>query len=155
MQTMENNTNANTQQPKVLQILETPEDLNLILLSIDDTRIFDRMIEKIKASLNGNKLTNANIGTLVILTMKTIETYREFSGSKKKAIVLYIIQKVAHDQYNDYVKTANLSEEESKELQDIIAFTELFLPVMIDTMISIDRKEITIKLKKSFTSCLK
>jgi len=148
---MQNNT---TYQLKSIQSLETPEDLNLLLLSIDDTRIFDRMIEKIKASLNGNKLTNANIGSLVILTMKTIETYREFSGSKKKAIVLYIIQKVAYDQYNEYVKTANLSEEESKELQDIISFTELFLPVMIDTMISIDKKEIVIKLKKSFTSCL-
>jgi len=148
---MQNNT---TYQLKSIQSLETPEDLNLLLLSIDDTRIFDRMIEKIKASLNGNKLTNANIGSLVILSMKTIETYKEFSGSKKKAIVLYIIQKVACDQYNEYIKTANLSEEESKELQDIISFVELFLPVMIDTMISIDKKEIIIKIKKSFTSCL-
>jgi hypothetical protein len=148
---MQNNT---TYQLKSIQSLETPEDLNLLLLSIDDTRIFDRMIEKIKASLNGNKLTNANIGSLVILSMKTIETYKEFSGSKKKAIVLYMIQKVAYDQYNEYIKTANLSEEESKELQDIISFVELFLPVMIDTMISIDKKEIIIKIKKSFTSCL-
>jgi hypothetical protein len=134
--------------------LEIPEDLNLLLLSIDDTRIFDRMLEKIRSSLNGTKLTNANIASLLILTMKSVETYKELSGSKKKSIVLYIIQKVAHDQYNEYVKSSNLSEEETKDLQDTIYFTEIFLPVIIDTIISVDRKEIMIKLKKSFSSCL-
>jgi 23S rRNA U2552 (ribose-2'-O)-methylase RlmE/FtsJ len=135
--------------------LVIPQELNMILLEIDDTKIFDKLYDIIKKYLEGETLSNANMLSLVVVSMKYIETYKELSGSKKKAIVLYVIQKIAHDQYNEYIKNEDLSHEEVNDLQTIISFAEVFLPSMIDTIISLDNKELMIKFKKNIQSCFK
>ena len=135
--------------------LVIPEELNMILLEIDDTKVFDKLYDIIKKCLEGQHLSNANMLSLVLMSMKYIENYKQISGPKKKAVVLYVIQKIAHDQYNEYIKKENLSVEEISQLQTILSFVELFLPPMIDTIVSLDNKEIMIKLKKNIQTCFK
>lgn len=145
----------NSESRKEIKPLVIPEELNMILLEIDDTKVFDKLYDIIKKCLEGQHLSNANMLSIVVLSMKYIEDYKELNGSKKKAIILYVIQKIAHDQYNEYIKKENLSVEEISQLQTILSFVELFLPPMIDTIVSLDNKEIMIKLKKNIQTCFK
>lgn len=69
--------------------------------------------------------------------MKKINT-----GDQKKKLVIHVVKKFIKD------KTDNEEEEV------LLTFVDIFLPTLIDTLVSIDKKEIVIKLKKTFSSCL-
>ena len=97
--------------------------------------------------LDGNKLSTYNIIDLSINLMKFIETFPELSGIEKKNIVLYVLNKFSNDYLNDGHNKTN-----------IINFIEYILPSLIDSIISIDNKEIIINANKGFKklfSCCK
>lgn len=103
--------------------------------------------DQIGIFLDGNKLSTYNIIDLSINLMKFIETFPELSGIEKKNIVLHVLNKFSNDYLNDGHNKTN-----------IINFIEYILPSLIDSIISIDNKEIIINTNKGFKklfSCCK
>jgi hypothetical protein len=82
-----------------------------------------------------DKLTASNIIIITINLMKIIEKYKKISGNDKKTIVLDILKKVVNETIDD------------KQEKDILLFViNNTLPFVIDTIISIDKREIKIKM---------
>ena len=76
--------------------------------------------------------------------MKVVEKYPKLSGLQKKQVVLEAINMLIDDS-NDNV-------EETSHLKLLVQMT---LPTVIDLMVSIDHKQVRIKLKKCYNYLLK
>lgn len=103
----------------------------------------ERLYDELKKIVGEGKLTSSNIVTILISLMQIVENY-DVKGTEKKAIILDVLDHLIDD---------TMDAEEAKNLKSLIQF---ILPSVIDTFISLDKKEIVIKLKKSlskFFSC--
>jgi len=93
-------------------------------------------------SLVSNDINTSNIIQLTINLMRIIEKYPNLTGTQKKETIIYVLKKVIKD---------NLDNDETK--QNLLFFIDTFLPYVIDTIISVDKKEVVIKIKKGFKKC--
>lgn len=75
--------------------------------------------------------------------MKIVDTFKNISGVDKKKLVILILNKVI-----DLNIVSNIEEKEM-----LHSFINNILPNVIDMMISIDKKEISIKLKEIKKCC--
>ena len=75
-----------------------------------------------------------NITEHVIRLMKIIETIDKIKGVDKKKLVIFIIKKIVDKNIDD-----------NYEREILFYFIDNMLPNVIDTIISIDKKEIVIK----------
>lgn len=76
-----------------------------------------------------------NVIGLVTDIMKVVDKYDGIKGSEKKEVVLLLIDKIIEDLPNGTAK-------------DVLNTTKPMLPSVIDTIISVDRRKITIKARK-------
>lgn len=113
-----------------------PEDINLIL---PGKKYVDGLYNTL--SKGDSPVTKENITTIVINLMQLVEKYPDLTGEQKKKLVIHVVKKFIKD------KTDNEEEEV------LLTFVDIFLPTLIDTLVSVDKKEIVIKLKKTFSSC--
>ena len=113
-----------------------PEDINLLIVG---SKYVDSLYDSL--SKISTTLTKENITIIVINLMQLAEKYPELTGVQKKQLVIHVVKKFIKD------KTDNEQEEV------LLTFVDIFLPTIIDTLVSVDKKEIVIKLKKTFSSC--
>jgi hypothetical protein len=104
----------------------------------------ETLYEETKKLLLGGKLTPVNITTILVSLMQFVEKYPKLGGSQKKQVVLEAINMLINDS-NDNV-------EESTHLKLLAQTT---LPTVIDLVVSIDRRQVGIKLKKLYKYLLK
>jgi hypothetical protein len=110
-----------------------------IELSLHESDLIDRLYESI--SLMGDKITTLNVVLISTNLMQIVEKYPKITGSQKKALVIHVLKKFAVDHLDGDDETA------------LLIFINTFLPSVIDAMISIDKKELAIKIKKGFKIC--
>ena len=96
--------------------------------------------DEVKNLLAGSKLTASNAVTIVVSLMQLIEKYHNLGGSQKKQVIL--------DALNMLIDDNNDNVEDSAQLKILVQVT---LPTVIDTIVSVDRKELKIKIKKTYT----
>jgi len=89
--------------------------------------IVSEISSKISEFLGDNSITIVNILSVCIFAMKTIEYYKNLSGSQKKDIVIESLRSVISRKNGD------------SSIVDI-------LPSFIDTSISIDKRELQINI---------
>ena len=97
------------------------------------------LYEEVKNLLADSKLSPSNVVTIVVSLMQLIEKYSELSGLQKKQVVLEALNMLIDDS-NDNV-------EDAAQLKLLVQVT---LPTVIDTIVSVDRKQLQIKLKKVY-----
>ena len=105
----------------------------------------------IKQQLDGivgmDKLSLENVVSTVIQLMKYINKYESISGKDKKNAILSILAKYVSDRIDE--------EFEADTTITLRNFIETILPTLIDTFISLDKKELTIQDgKKLLLSCI-
>ena len=86
-------------------------------------------------SISSKKINSENIISQSIYLMKIVDTFKNISGVDKKKLVILILNKVI-----DLNIVSNIEEKEM-----LHSFINNILPNVIDMMISIDKKEISIK----------
>lgn len=89
-------------------------------------------------------LTVGNISSVMLSLMVIIDQYPNLTGPQKKQIVLDTLKKYILDNF----------QQESDECNELLNTLEGVLPNTIDLMVRIDRREVAIRLKKNFTTCL-
>jgi len=112
-----------------------------ILIDIIDFVNDDKMtadeqnaIRELYNSIYSKKIDSTNIVSYVVLLMKIINSHKNIANVDKKKFVIFVLQKfVEHNITNP------------DEAQILNNFINNILPNVIDTMISLDNKEIIIK----------
>jgi hypothetical protein len=118
------------------------EETVILKVNNEISPIIIKLYKKIENIINKeDKLTTINIIQVTTYLMQIIETYPKLKGSERKEIILKVLIKYAK---------MNLSEEDYEEIKPFIDIT---IPIIIDTIISVDSKEIVIQTKKCLTSC--
>lgn len=132
---IEENKMDNTRHEKVLKSTD--------VIVTDST---EKLYEELKQILAGTKLNASNLTVILVNLMQIIETYPKLTGPQKKEVILGGINILIDDQ-NDNVEDAEI-------LKLLVKMT---LPNLIDTLVSIDKKQVNIKLKRLtsyiFASC--
>lgn len=112
-----------------------------ILIDIIDFINDDKMtpdeqnaIRELYNSIYSKNVDSTNIVSYVVLLMKIINSHKTISNIDKKKFVIFVLQK--------FVELNISNEAEAQILND---FINNILPNVIDTMISLDNKEIIIK----------
>ena len=113
-----------------------PEEINLILPS---KKYVDSLYNTLTNS--NSVLTKENITTIVVNLMQLVEKYPDLTGVQKKQLVIDVVNKFIKDNT------------EGDEEEILLTFANIFLPTLIDTFVSVDKKKIVIKMKKTFSSC--
>lgn len=98
----------------------------------------ERLYEEIKNILGRGKITSANMVAVLLSLMQIVENYSDVKGVQKKAIILDALTHIIDDQIDDTQEAMNLK-----------LLVQMTLPSVIDTFVSLDKKEISIKLKKT------
>lgn len=92
--------------------------------------------ETLDSILTTKKISTNNIVRIAVHLMKIVESFNELSGLEKKQMVLRVIV--------NYIEK-NVKGDEGEFL---ILFAESTLPSVIDIIISVDRKDVAIHIKK-------
>ena len=106
--------------------------------------ITDDLINKLYESLcmiiANKKVTTINIVMIATNLMQIVEKYPKIAGTQKKSLVIQVLKKFVIDQSDGDTENA------------LLLFIDTFLPSVIDTIISVDVKEIVINIKKGVKS---
>lgn len=92
------------------------------------------------------KLTTSSIITIVISLMQIVENYDNISGPDRKKIVIVVLDKFIDDNIDNEV--------ERRDLKMLMSMT---VPTLIDSIVSIDKKEVSIRARKcleKFCTCM-
>ena len=114
------------------------EQINLSFVNT----LIDNIYKDLSQIVGDKKLTTTNIVNITISLMQIVEKYPTLHGKEKKELVIYVLKKSVKDHIFD------TDSEES-----LLLFIETFLPSIIDSVISIDKKELTINITKKLKSC--
>ena len=102
-----------------------------------DSQISSEQLEAIRDLYNAiysKSIDSSNIISYTVLLMKIIDVYKNIDNVDKKKLVVFVLTK--------YVELNVTNTDESQILN---AFIENILPNVIDTLISLDNKQIIIK----------
>jgi hypothetical protein len=105
-----------------------------------------KLYAELKNIIGKGQITPSNIITMVLNLMQVVEQYENLKGKQKKAAIIDVLNQVIDEQVH--------TEQYALELKSLV---HLILPTVIDAMISIDKKEVEIKVKngcKKLISCL-
>lgn len=109
------------------------------------TNAAERLYEELKKIIGNGTINRSNAVVILLSLMQVVEKYEDINGEQKKAIIIDALNHLIDDQINNY--------QEAMEMKLLVKIT---LPSVIDTFVSIDKKEIQIKIKKNcfkFLSC--
>lgn len=98
---------------------------------------YNQLYEQLETMVKEKSLTLTNIVDCVVDLMVLIERISKMSGEEKKKCVISVLK--------------TYLEKNMTEHKELLAFVETTLPPLIDTLISLDKKEIKIHVDK----CLK
>ena len=85
----------------------------------------------------GGNLTLENMFGVLVNLMQVVEHYKEIKGIQKKQLILLVL--------NKYINQHIVLEGDALLLKNLV---QKSLPMVIDTIVSIDKKELAIKIKK-------
>ena len=130
---------------------ETKKDEQDVLLDIIDfvdptiTKDEYDAVKIMYNSIYSNNINSANIASHVVILMKIASTLEKVKNTDKKKIVIFVIKKVVE-----------LNIKDENEIQILNLFIDNILPNVIDTMCSIDSKNIIINESEKIikTCCL-
>lgn len=88
--------------------------------------------QKLYDSLSNNSMSAENIITTTVTLMQISEQFKTLTGPMKKQLVLDVIK------------------DSIKDNEELVYLVDMILPSLIDTIISVDKKELRIKVKKCF-----
>lgn len=100
----------------------------------------NKLYESICMILVDKKVTTINIVMIATNLMQIVEKYPKISGIQKKSLVIQVLKKFVIDQSDGDTENA------------LLLFIDTFLPSVIDTIISVDVKDIVINIKKGVKS---
>jgi len=101
--------------------------------------------QQTKRLLDGHKPTVSSILPTVVHLMQAAENINSIHGSQKKQMIVDALGNYFSNEINN-----NLPE---SDFRDLMMYVNFVLPDLIDTLISIDKKEIIIKASKMVKSC--
>lgn len=113
-------------------------DLDEVKL-VEESLLFNKLYQQISTMIGDKKVTSASIVSILLSAMQIVEKYKEISGEEKKSLVLKVLKMVIDDTVDDQIEATNL-----KLLVDIT------LPAVIDMLVSVDKKELQIKMQQGF-----
>ena len=121
-----------------MEIVEKMENTPLQSKTLNiDTNIVDTIINHVDRTEEVNNISTQSLIVIVILLMKEIESFSELKGVEKKEYIIVILKKIIEKKVSD---------EQTKLYLNSI--TETTLPLMIDTIVKLDKNQIKIKTKK-------
>ena len=139
---MNNNTINN---PNNDIVILDPNNINVkINLTVPKSSV-ENLYRELKQLLNGSKLTEGNVVSILISLMRFIDTFPNLRGYQKKLVILEAMNIMIDDQYKD-------DPEHCLNLKTLVSMT---LPGVIDAFVEIDKKKINIKIKKSINNLIK
>ncbi len=101
--------------------------------------------QQTKRLLDGHKPTVASILPTVVNLMQAAENINSIHGSQKKQMII--------DTLGNYISDEIKDDLPDSDYRDLMMYVNFVLPELIDTFISIDKKEIIIKVSKAVKSC--
>lgn len=107
-----------------------------VIITYPDSYI-DKLYTEIMNVIEKNNIEITDIVGVTINMMKIVDKYKNINGVQKKNLILHILGKLIDDKIED--------EQLVNNLKFIINMT---MPFVIDTFISIDKRELIIKMKK-------
>ena len=115
------------------QSVELPQ----VVLTHSTTAV-ENLYKQLKEILSGAKLNSSNIMPILVNLMQIIEKYPKLKGSQKKQVILATFNMLIDDQNDNVEDAANLK-----------LLVQMTLPSVIDTIVSIDTKQVQIKVKQA------
>lgn len=124
------------------------DDILLDIIDFVDPTITKDEYDAVKIMYNSiysNNINSTNIASQVVILMKIASTLEKVKNTDKKKLVIFVIKKVVE---------LNITDE--NEIQILNLFIDNILPNVIDTMCSIDSKNIIINESEKIikTCCL-
>ena len=101
--------------------------------------------QETKKLLSGHKPTVASILPTVVNLMQAAESINSIHGTQKKQMIV--------DALGNYISDEIKDDLPESDYRDLMMYVNFVLPELIDTLISIDKKEIIIKASKIVKSC--
>lgn len=120
---------------------ETKIFLKDINVQLPASELIDKLYKNLSDILEGEKINTTNVVLIATNLIQIVERYPELKGVQKKLLLIHVLKRFVKDNLDGEEETA------------VLTFIDLFLPSVIDTIISVDKKEIAIKMKKSFKIC--
>lgn len=120
---------------------ETKTPLRDFKLQLPVSDIADKLYKSLSLLVGGEKINTTNVVIIATNLIQIVEKYPKLKGHQKKMLILQVLKKFVED---------HLENEEEKV---VLTFIDLFLPSVIDTIISVDKKEISVKIKKGLKTC--
>jgi len=120
---------------------ETKVALKEVELSLPASDSVDRLYESLSRIIGDKKVTTVNIVLIATNLMKIVEKYPDLHGTQKKSLVIHVLKRFVVDHLDGETESS------------LILFIDMFLPSVIDTIIFVDKKEVSIKIKKGFKAC--
>lgn len=98
----------------------------------------NKLYEEVKVILGTGTISSSNVVAVLLSLMQLVENYTDVKGVQKKAIILDVLNHIIEDQIENVDEAMNLK-----------LLVQMTLPSVIDTFVSLDKKEISIKFKKT------
>lgn len=117
------------------------KDLRVTIDTTLPMEYVNKLYETLSNIIGDNKLTTTNAVLITTNLMQIVEKYPNVSGTQKKNLVIHVLKRFVID---------NL---EGNDEQAMLLFIDVFLPSIIDTIISIDKKVLAIKMHKGLKAC--
>lgn len=105
------------------------------------TKTSSKLNLKFKNLRDKTEITPKDVINFIVTLMQIVDKYK-LSGSSKKDIVIRIINDILENNNNNI-----------ENIEFIQSFVNNILPSFIDTIISLDKKDIIIKFENSFGKC--
>ena len=104
-----------------------------------------RLYDEVESIISNKKIDAGSMISVVTLLMKTVDKYTDVNGIQKKEVVLAVLRKIIEETVKD-----------ESERQNILYLADQAVPAVIDTIVSIDKGQLKIKIEKGckkLTSC--
>jgi hypothetical protein len=110
------------------------DSIDVDLITVND------IYSKIKHWTDGGK--KVSVASISILVLEIIQFTEKISmhGEKKKKVAMEVIERL-------------IKESDQEDKDELLVIVRMIVPDLIDTLISVDKKEMIIKTKKKLESC--
>ncbi len=112
-----------------------------IEIKLPESILSYKLYNSLSIIVTDKKIDNTNVILITTNLMQIVEEYPGLKGEQKKTLIIDVLKRFVIDNLNDTEETF------------VLTFIDSVLPYVIDTIISVDKKEIAVKMKKSFKVC--
>jgi len=117
------------------------EKVALKNFEIPTSDLVDNLYNSLSRIIGDTKVTTTNVVLITTNLMQIVEKYPDLHGKHKNSLIIHVLKRFVKDHLD--------GDEEST----VLIFIDIFLPSVIDTIVSVDKKEIVVKMKKGLKAC--